>query len=37
MERARHFTGAEGVAYGSVDRVIERRDLLNTGRDIGTG
>jgi ATP-dependent Clp protease, protease subunit len=27
MERDRFFTGQEAVAYGLVDRVIERRDL----------
>ena len=37
MERDRYFTAAEGVAYGSVDLAIERRDLVNAGRGLGTG
>ena len=31
-ERDRFFTGADAVAYGLVDRVIERRDLPARGR-----
>jgi ATP-dependent Clp protease, protease subunit len=27
MERDRYFTGAEAVAYGLVDRVIQRREV----------
>ena len=37
MERDRYFTGAEAVAYGLVDRVIERRDLTKGGRGFGAG
>jgi ATP-dependent Clp protease protease subunit len=32
MERDRFFTGQEAVAYGLVDRVIERRDLPTRAR-----
>jgi ATP-dependent Clp protease protease subunit len=32
MERDRYFTGAEAVAYGLVDRVIERRELPGRAR-----
>jgi ATP-dependent Clp protease protease subunit len=32
MERDRYFTGSEAVAYGLVDRVIERRELPARGR-----
>ncbi|HTX31684.1 MAG TPA: ATP-dependent Clp endopeptidase proteolytic subunit ClpP [Solirubrobacteraceae bacterium] len=32
MERDRYFTGAEAVAYGLVDRVIEKRELSARGR-----
>jgi ATP-dependent Clp protease protease subunit len=32
MERDRYFTGAEAVAYGLVDRVIEKRELAARGR-----
>ncbi len=32
MERDRFFTGAEAVAYGLVDRVIEKRELAARGR-----
>ena len=32
MERDRFFTGSEAVAYGLVDRVIERRELAERGR-----
>ena len=31
MERDRYFTGDEALAYGLVDRVIERRDLPPAG------
>jgi len=37
MERDRYFTGAEAVAYGLVDRVIERRDLAKGARGFGQG
>jgi ATP-dependent Clp protease protease subunit len=29
MDRDRYFTGAEAVAYGLVDRVLERRELAH--------
>jgi len=32
MERDRYFTGDEALAYGLVDRVIERRELGRPGR-----
>jgi ATP-dependent Clp protease protease subunit len=32
MERDRYFTGAEAVAYGLVDRVIDRREVPDRGR-----
>src|ERR1700709_2303040 len=32
MERDRYFTGAEALAYGIVDRVIERRELTRGAR-----
>ncbi len=35
MERDRYFTGEEAVAYGLVDRVIERRDLARSARGFG--
>ena len=35
MERDRYFTGAEALAYGLVDRVIERRELTRPGRGFG--
>ena len=35
MERDRYFTGAEAVAYGLVDRVIEQRDLARGTRGFG--
>ena len=35
MERDRYFTGPEAVAYGLVDRVIERRDLARGARGFG--
>jgi ATP-dependent Clp protease protease subunit len=37
MDRDRFFTGAEALAYGLVDRVIERRELKNGARGFGTG
>ncbi len=36
MERDRYFTGAEAVAYGLVDRVIEQRDLARGSRGFGS-
>src|SRR6201993_1185202 len=35
MERDRYFTGDEALAYGLVDRVIERRDLTRGSRGFG--
>jgi ATP-dependent Clp protease protease subunit len=32
MDRDRFFTGEEALAYGLVDRVIERRDLIKGAR-----
>jgi ATP-dependent Clp protease protease subunit len=37
MERDRFFTGDEAVAYGLVDRVIDRRELAKGARGFGTG
>jgi len=37
MERDRYFTGEEALAYGLVDRVIERRELGRVGRGFGSG
>src|SRR5947207_5602510 len=37
MERDRFFTGEEALAYGLVDRVIERRDLARGTRGMGQG
>jgi ATP-dependent Clp protease, protease subunit len=37
MERDRYFTGDEALAYGLVDRVIERRELPARGRGFGQG
>jgi ATP-dependent protease ClpP protease subunit len=37
MERDRYFTGAEAVAYGLVDRVIEHRELGRAARGFGSG
>ncbi len=31
MERDRYFTGEEALAYGLVDRVLERRELASRG------
>jgi ATP-dependent Clp protease protease subunit len=36
MERDRYFTGAEALAYGLVDRVIERRELSGRARGFAT-
>jgi len=36
MERDRYFTGEEAVAYGLVDRVIERRELGRAARGFGS-
>src|SRR5262249_8853879 len=37
MERDRYFTGDEALAYGLVDRVIERRDLTRGSKGFGQG
>jgi ATP-dependent Clp protease protease subunit len=37
MERDRYFTGEEAVAYGLVDRVLERREVGNGRRGFGQG
>jgi ATP-dependent Clp protease protease subunit len=37
MERDRYFTGAEAVAYGLADRVIEQREAGRAGRGFGRG
>jgi len=37
MERDRFFTGTEAVAYGLVDRVLERRELPKGARGFGQG
>ncbi|MGI8414230.1 MAG: ATP-dependent Clp protease proteolytic subunit [Solirubrobacteraceae bacterium] len=37
MDRDRYFTGGEAVAYGLVDRVIERRELGRGARGFGQG
>jgi ATP-dependent Clp protease protease subunit len=37
MDRDRYFTGAEAMAYGLVDRVIERRELNGRGSGFGRG
>jgi ATP-dependent Clp protease protease subunit len=37
MERDRYFTGDEAVAYGLVDRVLERRELARGARGFGSG
>jgi ATP-dependent Clp protease, protease subunit len=37
MDRDRFFTGHEALAYGLVDRVLERRELKNGARGFGTG
>ncbi len=35
MDRDRCFTGEEAVAYGLVDRVIDRRRLAGRARGFG--
>jgi ATP-dependent Clp protease protease subunit len=35
MDRDRYFTGEEALAYGLVDRVIERRELTRGARGFG--
>jgi ATP-dependent Clp protease protease subunit len=35
MERDRYFTGSEAVAYGLVDRVLEKRAASKNGRGFG--
>jgi ATP-dependent Clp protease protease subunit len=37
MERDRYFTGAEAVAYGLADRVIEHRQLVGSARGFAGG
>src|ERR1700760_77120 len=37
MERDRYFTGEEALAYGLVDRVLERRELASRGGGFGPG
>src|ERR1700748_3312306 len=37
MERDRYFTGAEALAYGLVDRVVDHRELARNGRGFGRG
>jgi ATP-dependent Clp protease protease subunit len=37
MERDRYFTGEEALAYGLVDRVIQRRELGRGARGFGQG
>jgi ATP-dependent Clp protease, protease subunit len=37
MDRDRYFTGAEAVAYGLADRVIERRQLAGGARGFAAG
>ncbi len=37
MERDRFFTGEEALAYGLVDRVLERRELNGRARGFGQG
>jgi ATP-dependent Clp protease protease subunit len=37
MDRDRYFTGDEAVAYGIVDRVLERRDLHSRARGFSEG
>jgi len=37
MERDRYFTGEEAVAYGLVDRVLERREPARAARGFGRG
>jgi ATP-dependent Clp protease protease subunit len=37
MDRDRYFTGEEAVAYGLVDRVLQRRELPSRSRGFGNG
>lgn len=37
MERDRYFTGEQALAYGMVDRVIERRERRGGERGFGSG
>jgi ATP-dependent Clp protease protease subunit len=37
MDRDRYFTGAEAVAYGLADRVLEQRELAQRSRGFGNG
>ncbi len=37
MDRDRYFTGQEAVAYGLVDRVLEKRELAARSRGFGNG
>jgi ATP-dependent Clp protease protease subunit len=37
MERDRYFTGEEALAYGLVDRVLQRRELAHGARGFGQG
>ena len=37
MERDRYFTGAEAVAYGLADRVLERREMAQRRKGFGNG
>ncbi len=37
MERDRFFSGADALAYGLVDRVLQQRELSGRGRGFGQG
>jgi ATP-dependent Clp protease protease subunit len=37
MDRDRYFTGAEAVAYGLADRVLERREVAQRRQGFGNG
>jgi ATP-dependent Clp protease protease subunit len=37
MDRDRYFTGEEAVAYGLVDRVLERREIAQRSRGFSNG
>jgi ATP-dependent Clp protease protease subunit len=37
MERDRFFSGADAVAYGLVDRVLDRREFVGRGSGFGRG
>jgi ATP-dependent Clp protease protease subunit len=37
MDRDRYFTGEEALAYGLVDRVLDRRPRGGGGRGFGAG